>query len=401
MRLATMNENSISSDVKKLYVASFIVMFAVCIAAGFDDKARNLLLVAFMTMATCSLIIYPFVTKIDAYIVLLVFCLLFFPVFAHDVPPRWSTVIYSILFGTSFLAFYRAYIVSNFTATDFLNVLRFLIFAYAVVLIIQQLSVVIGIPPLNLRNYDPAEPFKLNSLGAEPSWSGRIIALLFYCYLTVKEAELGRAYKLTVDTFSDKWGWLAFFWSMVSMISGTAIVFMVLVFLKFARAKGIISFTVILIVLISAFEAVDFTPYQRARDVAIAVTSLDESTVIQADHSASFRIVPLLVLIKSVGLSTFYDYFGHGVDSVASNLDFNLGVEQSSSTFVGFWYEFGFISFVIFMLFSLRLCVFSFQSFVFWFMLVFMFGLNTQIPWLGIILLTITKKLTCLHKPNL
>lgn len=388
-----MGDNTTANDFKKVYVASFIVMFAVCIAEGFDDKARNILLVVFMTVASCSLIFYRFVTKVDVYIGLFVFFLLFSPVFAHDVAPRWSTIIYSILFCTNFLAFYRAYLVSEFTAEDFLNVLRLLIFAYAVVLIIQQLSVILGIPPLNLRNYSPAEPFKLNSLGAEPSWSGRIIALLFYCYLTVKEHKVGRAYSLRIDAPSDRWVWFAFLWSMITMISGTAIVFMSLVFIKFAQARTIISFAALLVILISIFEAINFEPYERARDVTIAVTTLDEAKVIEADHSASFRIVPLMVLVKSVGLTTFSDYFGYGVDSVAANLDFNLGIAASSATFVGFWYEFGFIAFAVFMLFSVRLCVFSFQSFVFWFMLVFMYGLNTQIPWLGIILLFITKHL--------
>ncbi len=387
-------KNLLFSDLKKAYVALFLIFFSVCIAVTFDDKARNLLLVGFMTFSAISCFLYRFVVKSDVYLFFFIFCIFSFPVLAHDTPPRWSTVIYSLLFCLSFVAFIRAYIVSKFNVDDFIVVLKFLIIAYVVVLIIQQISVLLGITPLNIRNYNILDPFKLNSLGAEPSWSSRIIALLFYCYLTMREVKLGRAYKLSRDMLLDKWVWFAFLWSMLTMLSGTAILFLAIVFLKFARLKSILFVITFFILSIVVFESFEFEPYQRARDVAVATVTLDEQKIIEADHSASFRIVPLLVLAKSVGISSFEDYFGHGIDSVATNLDFNLGITASSSTFLGFWYEFGFIAFITFILFSFKLSVNSLQSFIFWFFLVFMYGLNTQIPWLAIMLLYITKNLT-------
>ena len=105
------------------------------------------------------------------------------------------------------------------------------------------------------------------------------------------------------------------------------------------------------------------------------------------------RIIPIIGLFKAVDLSSFEDFFGHGVDSVNRNLTLVVGAESTTSTFLGVWYEYGFISFLLFMVFSLRLCIDIRNpvSFVFWFMLVFMLGLNTQIPWLAIMLLYVTK----------
>ena len=382
------------SDIKKLNVFLFIVVFAVCLEFTFDQKARNLLLVAFMAISSLTLIFHRSFYKSDVFLLCFAFCLLGFPILAHDNETRWSTIIYSCLFFTSFAVFTRAFHVSNYSRYDFLVTLKFLLYAYCLVLIIQQVSVVIGLPPLNLRNYNALEPFKLNSLGAEPSWSGRIIALLFYCYITVKEFVVKKDYNFKDNFKEDKWVWFSFLWSMITMISGTAMAFLVIVLFKFVRLqKKVFVIIPLFLVLIFVAENSHFKPYERMRDTTMATLTLDEQKIIQADHSASFRIVPLISLIKSVDISSFEGIFGHGVDSVSQDLDFGLGVATSTTSLVGVWYEFGFIAFILFIYFSFRLCfdIKSPVSIVFWFMLVFLYGLNTQIPWLAIMLLFMTK----------
>lgn len=385
--------NSLFYDIKKLYVFIFIIVFSICLQFTFDNEGRNLLLVVFMGLASLSLVFYRNFYKTDVALLFFIFCLFFFPSYLHENGTRWSTVIYSFLFCLSFLAFVRAFYVSNFCQKDFLWSLKLLLYAYCFVLIIQQISVVLGLPPLNLRNYSALEPFKLNSLGAEPSWSGRIMALLFYCYITVKEYTMGKAYSFKENFSEDRWVWFTFLWPMITMISGTAIVFLTIVFFKFFRFRKVLLLIPISMALIFSAEYSNFKPYERARDTLTATLTLDEEKIIQADHSASFRIVPLIILIKSVGISSFNDIFGHGIDSVSNGIDFNLGVVATSSTFVGVWYELGFITFLLFIYFSFRLCfdAKSPVSIVFWFMLVFLYGLNTQIPWLAIMLLFMTK----------
>lgn len=381
------------SDIKKLYVFLFIVLFAVCLEFTFDQKSRNLLLIAFMTVSSLTLIFYQSFYKSDMFLLCFAFCLLCFPILAHDNETRWSTIIYSCLFLTSFAVFMRALHVSNYSHYDFLTTLKFLLYAYCIVLIIQQVYVVVGLPPLNLRNYNPLEPFKLNSLGAEPSWSGRIIALLFYCYITVKESVTNKNYNFKENVKEDKWIWFAFLWPMITMISGTAMVFLAIVLFKFLRLRKMLSIIPLFLVLIFVAENSHFEPYERARDVAMATLTLDKNKIIQADHSASFRIVPLISLSKSVDVFSFDGLLGHGVDSVSQDLDFGLGITAHSSSLVGLWYEFGFIAFLLFVCFSLRLCfdIKNPVSIIFWFMLVFLYGLNTQIPWLAIMLLFMTK----------
>ena len=277
----------IVTDIKKFYVFSFIVIFSVCLAFSFDAKARNLLLVGFMVLASSSIVFYRKVYKSDFILLLFVFCLLIFPAFAHDYHTRWSTVIYSCLFCTSFIVFIRAFHVAQFSQLDFLNTLKFLLFAYCIILFIQQISVVIGLPPLNLRNYSPETPFKLNALGAEPSWSARIMALLFYCYITVKEYFLERPYNFTENIREDRWVWLAFVWPMITMMSGTAMIFLVLVLLKFIRIKKVLLVVPLFLSLLVVAENSHFEPYERMRNTVLATLTLDTQLIVETDHSAS------------------------------------------------------------------------------------------------------------------
>jgi hypothetical protein len=298
------------------------------------------------------------------------------------------------------MAFMRACHASTFNKDDFLLTLKILISSYFFVLLIQQVSVLIGIYPINLRVYNPALPFRLNSLGAEPSWSGRIVALLFYSYITVKESVVARPYSLKRDFFEDRYVWVAFLWTMLTMISGTAILFLSIVLIKFLKFKNTLLLGALSGALVFVAEFIEYQPYERVRDVAAATLTLDELAIIRADHSASFRIIPLIALAKSIELFSITGLTGHGVDSIANTLDFGLddgvGNYTTASTLFAVWYEYGFIAFLVFVIFSLNLCFDRKNpvSLVFWFMLVFIYTLNVQIPWLAIMLLYMVKEYT-------
>lgn len=392
--------NSLSIDWKKIHVFLFVCIYSICIAIFFDDESRNILLIIFMLMSIVTLILYKALLRIDVFLIAFLIFILFVSGFYQDGITRWSTVIYTVMFGLSYICFIRVFYYSCYDLSDFIGTLKLIIILYFIVLLAQQLSVLLSIPPINLRNYDISQPFKLNSLGAEPSWSARILSLLFYAFLSAKEAFFGVNYSIKKFYKDDKFVWFAFLWSMITMLSGTAIVFLGIVMLKFIKPRSLIATSFIFICLISVFDVINYAPYERARDTLISTLTLDESKIIETDHSASFRIVPLIRLFKSIGLSSSDDFLGHGVDSIDRDIDFNLGADVSSTTLLGVWYEYGFIAFFLFVLFSLQACV-SLQypiSFIFWLLLVFCYGLNTQIPWLAMIILFMTKNL--LKKTN-
>lgn len=91
-----------------------------------------------------------------------------------------------------------------------LKLLKYILIAYAIVLFIQQICVLLGIPIINLSNYDIRQPWKLNSLMSEPEHSGRMVALLMYSYLSIKSANNGKE-NFIESWKNDKLLWMAFF----------------------------------------------------------------------------------------------------------------------------------------------------------------------------------------------
>lgn len=100
----------------------------------------------------------------------------------------------------------------------------------------------------------------------------------------------------------------------------------------------------------------------------------------------------MIILLKMIDLSSTNGWFGHGVDHVGTFLSDMVPGLNEGITGGGLFQlcmEYGFISFVLFVIFSFK-TVFNrndYFNILFWFFLVVMYGLNTQILWLCLILI--------------
>ena len=316
------------------------------------------------------------------------------PLLNHPQSMRWSTVLYSCMFGLSFMAYTRLLTKSKLMPIKYLKILKMLILAYALTLLIQQFCVLFGIPIFNISNYDPNTPWKLNSLAAEPSHTARIVALLMYSYITVTEIFCnGKKYNLKKRFKTDQWLWLAFIWIMITMGSGTAFLFLAIVLFKIVKFKNFAPLSAIIIVIVVLSNFFEITVFERTYNTAIAtVTFLNEAAIINADHSAAMRILPIIVVSKTLGFVTLNDWFGHGIDYTGTFLSNQISGLPTGLTGGGLfqlWIEYGLLTFLIFLIFSFKNSFRKddFLSLVFWFLLVFLYGVNSQIVWLCLILL--------------
>jgi hypothetical protein len=378
------------------WIKLIIIALAIAPAFALGEGNRNLLLIGVMSLSPLVILRNFEFDKMDLLLLLFLVTIIAFPLVVNPETMRWSTVMYSVMFGLTFIAYKQLLRQKYFSIFNYLNILKFLIYAYFIVLLIQQFCVLTGLPILNESNYFPIQPWKLNSLAAEPSHSARIVALMMYSYITIKEKILNRSYNFKKEMKKDKWLWLAFIWTMVTMGSGTALLFIAIVLSKFIHFKNLISLLLILgimLILVNNFN-IDF--FERTFNTVTATLTLDENTIIEADHSASIRIVPIIVLAKMISLNSIEGWFGHGIDYVSNFLDqYMTGVPEgiSGGGLFQLWMEYGFISFALFMLFSFK-TIFKrtdYLSVVFWFMLVFLYGINNQMVWLSIVLLFTNK----------
>ena len=370
----------------KTIVHIFIILLAVSPAFALGDGNRNLLLIGAMGFSPFFLIRYPvIIPKLDFPLILLCFGMIAFPIVFHPETMRWSTVLYSCMFCLYFMAFVRVLRHSDYALEDLSKLLKGLLYAYCIVLIIQQFCVLIGLPIFNISNYSIKEPWKLNSLMSEPSHSARIIPVLMYMYICT-QFRLKKIYTLRDSLKVDRNVWFAFLWPVLTMGSATAFLFMLIVFAKFINIKRFLPSLIMIasvasfFILFSENKAVD-----RMKKTFAATLTLDEKTIIHTDHSASFRIVPTIQGAKFIGLTTLNDFIGHGVDADQQLITPLPSVKIGNSGAFYMWVNFGCIVALLFWIFTLKIC-FNKKDLVtlfIWLLCVFMYGgINMQIIWL-------------------
>jgi hypothetical protein len=376
---------------KPYLIILILIALAVNPAFATGEGNRNLILIGVMGLSPIIILSFPRFDRINPWLVAFMLSIIIIPLMNQPQSMRWSTVLYSIMFCLTFIVYQELLHLSYFTPKRYLKVLKYLILAYFVVLVIQQLCVLTGLPVFNLSNYNPTEPWKLNSLAAEPSHSARIVGILMYCYITTKELVIRRKYNLKIDINKDKWVWFAFIWTMVTMGSSLAFLFLTIILLKFIRFRNLFPIFVLVGFIFLLVNFFGITAIDRTYQTAMATLTLDTSFIIEADHSASIRIVPFIILAKMASLNSWDGWFGHGVDYVSTFLsDVVPGVPEgfSGGGVLSIWIEYGFISFALFVVFSLSNCYGkrNYLSIIFWFLLVGLSSLNNSMMWLTLVL---------------
>ena len=222
----------------ELYPVICLIFLATAPAVFLGEGNRNLSLIALMFISPLFTLRRTLSTEA---VLLLGFALsiVFFPAFVHSGGTRWSTILYSLMFCGLFISYDGMLRQGKLRLASFLNIMRYLIIAYAVVLLIQQLCVLLGLPIFNLSNYNPSERWKLNSLSPEPSHSARIIGLLMFSYILGSRLLVRASKTHKVSQRQYILLWLCFFWTMITMMSATALVMVIIVLVTNAQGNGI------------------------------------------------------------------------------------------------------------------------------------------------------------------
>ena len=331
--------------------------------------------------------------SIDAFLLILfAFSIIVFPAILFPETTRWSTIFYSLMFCFLFIS-YDSMLRRGYIALQvFLNILRYLIIAYTLVLIIQQICVFFGLPIFNISNYDPSNPWKLNSLAAEPSHSARIVGLLMLAYILGTRLAHQVGIVVSVTKKQVALTWLCFFWTMTTMLSSTALIMIGLNLLIYGQKDRVRNSVLGLVFGCGALFLLPDELIERVFNLALAFLTFDHSEVLQADHSGAMRLAPMLVLVDKVEFFSLEGLFGNGVDSVSFFMsDYIYGVREgvTGGGLLMLWYEYGLITFLLFSFFTLKTttAMKSPVNFLIWFLLIFIAGVNNQMVWLTIILL--------------
>lgn len=284
-------------------------------------NSLNLLLAGAMCVSPAVLLIRKarvIIPRIDIPLATVCALVLAFPLLFHAETVRWTTMLFTCAWCVFFMMLARLTRISRISAASFMRIIRYVAYAYAGVLIIQQACLLAGLPvPLNDGGFLSVAPWKLNSLSAEPSHTTVILSTLMYFYTqtirqTCPEESLWQSIKASPGV------WICFTWTIFSTTNSSAFLLGPMCLVPYiTRRNAWIAGTVIF----AAAGIMFLTPggdlplISRLRDTIKATATLDEQRIINADESASARIVPTMRGIKATDLSDPATITGYGVDA--------------------------------------------------------------------------------------
>lgn len=227
---------------------------------------------------------------------------------------RFSTLGFLGMYLILYINFYSFVVKGTFTLDYFTKILQYLIMAYGITLIGQQLCVLVGLrnmPLFNLQNQFFLSITKLPSLTLEPSHSARILTFAMLGYLRCIEIKTGK--KLTVQEWFDKEHrtvTFLFLWSMLMMGSGTAFIGLGILGLYFITKKTAIYIIPALIGLFIIGQSLELKHMDRVVTLAASATTGDAKAMQQADGSGATRLIPLVNAFTKTDLTELETWIG-------------------------------------------------------------------------------------------
>lgn len=233
---------------------------------------------------------------------------------------RFSTIGYMGMFILAFIAYYNFIYSGAFSLEYFIKILRRLILAYCLVLIMQQLSMLVGLRSIwfiNLDNQHFLSLEKLPSLSIEPSHSARLLTAMMLGYL--RSVEILGGHRLNIhQLFSKKYRVISvfFLWTMLTMGSGTAFIGLAILSLYFIHRQSVIYMAPALFLVFFIVQSLgEFTQLDRAVSVANATLTADIEVINATDGSAADRIMPIVNTFTRTDLFDRTTWIGKGTYS--------------------------------------------------------------------------------------
>lgn len=312
---------------------------------------------------------------------------------SHPEVFRLSTVAYSLMFIFSYLYYTKILPRAKIDDSKIEHLLKKIIVAYAVVLLIQDISMLAGLPIINWA-YEPGREvgFKLNALSYEPSHTGPIVTILMYTYIKLRELKIGHKASVKELFKTDKLLVICYLYTIFFSFSVTCLLGVFILTLYFVKKKYLLPGFLTIIVVTVLFFSLGTETGDRILTLIPALLTFDAQLLFEVDSSSTARIGPYIVYLQEFDISSFNCWFGYGCDygglhlmrflSGNENAEENIGV----GGIVNFMYDYGLIAFGAFIFFVYKLCKFKSFEFLIYMGLFFISGFNVYLTWLFFIM---------------
>lgn len=360
--------------------SALVLTFSTAFAPLVGSDQRNFLVIFMCILASAALLLTRRFPR-------QVFLIYLFAVYAlvvnlvnHDTV-RWSSFFYTALFLSSY-AFYTLKQTLDLAEIHKLStIIYYLIFAYAIVGLIQYISLLTGIEPINGILY--GGPLRQNMLSVEPSHAALTISMLYivHHHLVHLVADSRERQKKVLYAAIAAVAGIAFSGSSMGVLAILAI------FVTLYPMASLFLSPIVLILLSSALWLSDWEPTARLFGFLGSLPSANAYTIAAVDHSASIRLQPVLVYVRDINFGSLEFWFGSGASSQLQFLFSKIigAPDLWVSGFIpGALIDYGLIGVAIFFLvvFPFRIIRVSPVLFVYFLLFMTTHWFNSQIFWL-------------------
>lgn len=289
-------------------------------------------------------------------------------------------------FYTAMLA--RMLRASEFNAAELMKLIRGIVYAFFIVLIVQQICVLFGMPV-----FCPAmvyqNPWKLNSLTAEPSHTSITLCFLMFSYMQTLIHDDTEA--TLIGSLRKDWKlWGAWMWTIFTTFNASAFVFAPVALLPFITRKNIYRYcgaAIVVVAIVAIIPEGTIGNLDRVKKFSTALITTDPELISESDPSIASRILPTLWGAEALTLDKEL-ITGHGVDASIRDIEDipNDGFEEKGSAGIfNMLYNYG-LPAAFFLIYSIVVCVLVGHSWATWVTLIFAIFLsaeyNMQLLWL-------------------
>ena len=375
----------------------YIVFFTtVCYRFVINGSMNALMLCVMFVSPIFLCIFFPRMAKSEIPLYTLAGCIAFASIL-HISSFRIATIAYSFLFIGAFIFYKRMLATGAMDKMTYLNLIKYVVYAYFVVLLMQQLMTMAGLSVFN-KCWDFPNPYKLNSLALEPSYIGGTLLVLMYSYIKVFENTVGREYSIKKDFVKHKYMWIAYAYVSLTCCSSWSLFAFALMVCYLLRKKKMLlsSFVVGGVAFYSFVNVSDLDSLNRLIKIIPAIFTGDTNYIKSIDLSAASRINPVIFYFQDFDLLSMNLWFGNGVDfskthTIVRLLGNSNYMEQGNATgglFPAFFLDYGLISGSLFLFCLRKYAVIRFRSFLFvsWLICFLPIAFNTYMTWLFFII---------------
>lgn len=388
---------NIKINSNNIYLCVMLISFTVYPAVFVNEiTGMSYFLIATITFLAASLYKFKEVNSLDLKLYVFVVILWLFPALSNIESFRFSTIAFTSLYCFSYISYMKHLKRNSFSIFQYKSLIEIIIFSYFIMLVIQQLCVLTGLPIINVSNYEPENIWKLNILSVEPSHSAWIVGVLMYSHIVILAHIKDQNISFRDYFRDDKKLLFSFFWVMLTMGSGTAFLILCIILSKLIRLKELFLYILVGLIPMLLIGNIDLHGFERFLTFSEAVFTMDHAKMIEADHSASVRVVPILIIFNTIDFFSLNGIIGSGIDFTSTFLSQEFPGVRDNYTgggFLSFLLEYGCVIGFYFLYITFNSMVIRNDkiSIAIWILLVVLMGINTPLLWFGLVFLSTNK----------